>query len=169
MFDDAKINNPIFSYKTSGFLNGSQCGNYYAIENPNDYDLVSDQFGRLFAPTEQKTQILNYYLNEENKELYYYNYPDTTIKIEESISNKLTEVFKNTTNYDKTSYLENIDFIDIYVLSNDELIYVESYQLVVENDTLYYISNCYDVDDNYLYELVLLDEEIYFYFKENIL
>ena len=50
VFDHSYIKEPVFSYKTSGFLNGSQCGNYYKVENANNYNLVSDEYGLLFAP-----------------------------------------------------------------------------------------------------------------------
>ena len=43
--DDAYIENPIFTYKTEGFLNRSQCGNYYKVENPQGFNIVADYYG----------------------------------------------------------------------------------------------------------------------------
>ena len=54
--DYDRIGKPLFSYKTSGILNGSQCGNYYTVDNPNNFTLVSDNFGILFAPINEKQQ-----------------------------------------------------------------------------------------------------------------
>ena len=67
------LDNAIFSYKTSGLLNGSQCGNYYKVENINNFDLVCDWFGLLFSPIDEKQQVLDYYLSFENQDYYYYD------------------------------------------------------------------------------------------------
>lgn len=53
--------NPLFSYETSGFMNGSQKGNYYAVENGGGFQLVHDGCGNLFCPTDQAEAVLSYY------------------------------------------------------------------------------------------------------------
>lgn len=158
------LDNPIYSYKTSGLLNGSQCGNYYAVENTNNFDLVCDWFGLLFAPIDEKQEVLDYYLSIENQDYYYYDYSkEESILIDENFTKSLNEFLsKDLSNEDAiTSSLEDIDSYDIDVISSDKLIYVTSYYFVYLNDSMYYIYESTFIEDvGFEHTLILLDEQL---------
>ena len=81
IYDSDAISEPIFTYKTAGFLKGSQCGNYYAVENYQGFNLVSDEFGLLFSPIEERERIIAYYTDLENLCGYYDDWDDREFKL----------------------------------------------------------------------------------------
>lgn len=66
LYDLAAMGEPVFTYQTSGFLNGSQCGNYYLVPNEGDFSLVCDEFGVIFCPAEQKEAVYAYYYETQH-------------------------------------------------------------------------------------------------------
>jgi hypothetical protein len=63
----------VFTYKTPGLLNGYLTGNYYRIENSKGFDLIWNGLDVLYAPAEEKEQVLSYYCGEA-MDWYYYDY-----------------------------------------------------------------------------------------------
>lgn len=61
-YDICKENSvPVFSYKTPGFWNRAQWGNYYALENDAGFDLIWSPYGGLFCPADQADAVLAHY------------------------------------------------------------------------------------------------------------
>lgn len=69
------IATPVFSYYTEGFMNGSECGNYYRLENDSGCELIWDGDQRLFARLELHESIVAYYQTCPTK-WYYYDWTD---------------------------------------------------------------------------------------------
>ena len=145
VYDTDDISNPVFAYKTDGFLNGSQCGNYYAINNNQGFNLVSDKFGLLFCPVEEKKNVVEYYTDIANLDGYYDNWDGRRVKL----SGDEKEVVQDFLESDISSLhrenivLENADKFEIALVCKEKLIYAESHWFLLFNDELYYV---YDSD-----------------------
>lgn len=61
-YDICKENSaPVFCYKTPGFWNRAQWGNYYTLENDAGFDLIWSPYGGLFCPADQADAVLAHY------------------------------------------------------------------------------------------------------------
>ncbi len=67
----ADTDKPVFAYKTPGLLNGHARGNYYALSNDGDFDLVHDGNGTLFCPESQRDGVLAYYHYQKAEKSWY--------------------------------------------------------------------------------------------------
>lgn len=137
---------PIFTYKYKGFLNGSQSGNYYQIENAPGFHLVCDHFGQLFAPVEERAQILAYYSDWANLEGHYDNWADRQF----IISDDAQKVVQNLLNLDMDSLpqqkvtVEEAQEFRIKILCKEGIVFVESRSFVCFNQRVYYVrESCY--------------------------
>ncbi len=94
---DDYLSNPIFSYKTSGFMNGSQCGNYYKVENEKGFNLVTDDIGLLFCPIDEKEEVIKIYGNNDHYEWWICDDDYTPSKKvgdeEQKIADKLYDIY----------------------------------------------------------------------------
>lgn len=66
----AAVAEAVFCYKPEGFLSRSQWGNYYRLENGQDFDLIWDGSGRLYCPAEQTDAVLAHYAACDNIWMY---------------------------------------------------------------------------------------------------
>lgn len=145
VYDTEAIFNPIFTYKTDGFLNGSQCGNYYAINNNQGFNLVSDKFGLLFCPVEERENVIAYYTDIANLDGYYDVWEGRKFKL----SDDEKEVIQYFLELDISSLhqeqivLEDAEEFEIKFVCKENLIHVESHWFLIFNDELYYV---YDSD-----------------------
>ncbi len=103
VYDLDAISNPVFTYKTKGFLNGAQCGNYYAIDNDQGFNLVSDEFGSLFCPVEEKETVIAYYTDDANLNGYYMDWDRYEYGHELRLSDRENSVIRDFRNTDLTS------------------------------------------------------------------
>ena len=163
VYDTDAISEPVFAYKTDGFLHGSQCGNYYAIDNSQGFHLVSDEFGLLFSPIEEKESVIAYYTDLANLCGYYDNWNGHEFKF----SNDENQVIQNFLNMDTLSLrqekivLEDAEEFEIKLICKDGLIYVESHWFLILNDKLYYVYDSDFAHDNSIeYTLIELPTEI---------
>ena len=163
VYDTDAISNPIFSYKTDGFLNGSQCGNYYAIDNNQGFNLVSDEFGLLFCPIEETESVIAYYTEISNLDGYYDNW--------EGREFKLTGDEKGTIQYfwdldisslhQEQIVLENAEEFEIKLVCKENLIYVKSHWFLIFKDELYYVYDSnFAEDDGLQYTLIKLPDAV---------
>jgi len=91
------LSNPIFSYKTSGFMNGSQCGNYYKVENEKGFNLVADDIGGLFCPADEMEEVFKFYGNNDYYDWWIcdddYNPSKRVGEEEQKIADRLYELY----------------------------------------------------------------------------
>lgn len=161
--DNEYASTPIFTYKTSGFLNGSQCGNYYAIENSQNFRLVSDEHGLLFAPTEEKERVIAYYTNMENLCVYYDNWNEREFKLSEEEATMVCDFLKldmSLLKQERVALTETEEF-NIKLVCKEDLVFVNSYWFLSLNGTIYYVrSSDYANDDRIEYMLIELPPEL---------
>ena len=159
------LTTPVFSYKTSGFWNGSQCGNYHLVENAQEFQLVCDDNGKLFCPVDDKERIYTYYTDTANMCYYYSNYEnwEEMILLSEQMQSVLRSFLdKELKTLTKTKIIsEEADEFLIQELSKDKLVYITDYRLAVIGDSLYYIYEGNRMDDGKIeYILAEFPEEI---------
>ena len=161
--DNEDASTPIFTYKTSGFLNGSQCGNYYAIENSQDFRLVSDEHGLLFAPTEEKERVIAYYMNTENLCVYYDDWNEREFKLSEEEATMVCDFLKldmSLLKQERVTLTETEEF-NIKLVCKEDLVFVNSYWFLSLNGTIYYVRGSdYANDDRIEYILIELPPEL---------
>lgn len=157
LYDSSILTKPIFSYKTQGFLNGSQCGNYYEIENSQNFNIVSSKTGVLFAPTEEIDKIYDYYKNPNNLDAYYDCFAPELIKLSSNQKNLLNDYI----NMDKTNFakqeiiLDNTNELVINITCNEKIVFIESYWFIVINNQIFYVEYSEFTDDgNIKYNLI---------------
>ncbi len=163
LYDSHAACNPIFSYKTKGFLNGSQCGNYYDIENRQGFNLVSDAYGALFSPVEEKERITEYYANPQNLYGYYDDFDGCEFKLsdEESEAVKGLMTLDITSLPQETIISEEAEEFTIIISCNDGLVYVESYWFLALDGEIYYVESSMLADNGgFEYTLTGLPEEV---------
>lgn len=160
------IGKPIFSYKTSGILNGSQCGNYYLVENPNNYNLVCDWAGLLFAPVDEKKEVLEYYLSLENLDYYFVYGMEQKVLIDDSFGSELSLFLsEDLSNKETTTFiLETADTYEIETISKDGLIHISTHSFLCLNNSVYYIYESSFEDSKIKYTVIPLDEQLKAYF-----
>lgn len=163
VYDTDAISNPIFTYKTDGFLNGSQCGNYYFINNNQGFNLVSDEFGLLFCPIEETESVIAYYTDIANLDGYYDNWEGQELKL----SGDKKEAIRYFLNLDISSLhqeqiiLEDAEEFEIKLVCKENLIYVESHWFLILNDVLYYVCDSdFAEDDGLQYTLIKLPDAV---------
>lgn len=163
VYNNNAISNPIFTYKTAGFLNGSQCGNYYAIDNNQNFNLVSDEFGLLFCPVEERECVITYYTDIANLDGYYDDLEGQEFKL----SDDGKEAIQYLGNLDISSLhqeqivLEDAEEFEIKLVCKENLIYVESHWFLIFNDELYYVYDSdFAEDDGLQYTLIKLPDAV---------
>ncbi len=163
VYDTDAISNPIFTYKTDGFLNGSQCGNYYAINNNQGFNLVSDEFGSLFCPVEEAESVIAYYTDIANLGGYYENWEGQELKL----SGDEKEAIQYFLDLDisllpqEQIFLEDAEEFEIKLVCKEDLIYVESHWFLFFNDKLYYVYDSdFAEDDGLQYTLIKLPDAV---------
>lgn len=161
--DSEDASTPIFTYKTSGFLNGSQCGNYYAIENSQDFRLVSDKHGLLFTPTEEKERVIAYYTNMENLCVYYDDWNEREFKLSKEEATMVCDFLKldmSLLKQERVTLTETEEF-NIKLVCKEDLVFVNSYWFLSLNGTIYYVRGSdYANDDRIEYILIELPPEL---------
>lgn len=167
--DYTYIENPIFTYKTEGFLNRSQRGNYYKVENPQGFNIVADYYGLLFCPTDERARITEYYTDIENLcflcesldyEVQYKTSPDETVLIYttlEAIENNIDTVEKR-----EVITSDFITEFSIWLVSNDGTIFVKYYTFAIFEGDAYYVSGTdFSLDDDDItYTLIKLPDDV---------
>ncbi len=134
MLDVNRIGDPIFTYKTDGFLNGSQCGNYYVVENDPGFHLVSNEYGKLFALVAERERINAYYSDVNNLCGYYYDLADSCER--DMSSDELNTIYnfvkKELNSLPITQKIsdKDHDWLDISIICKDRLVYVDTYAFV---------------------------------------
>lgn len=163
VYDTDAISNPVFSYKTDGFLNRSQCGNYYAIDNNQGFNLVSDEFGLLFCPVEERENVITYYMDIANLDGYYVDWNEREFKL----SYKETELVRDFLEmdidllYQEQIVLDGAEEFEIKLICNEGLVYVESHWFLILNDVLYYVYDSdFAEDDGLKYTLIKLPDSV---------
>jgi hypothetical protein len=145
VYDQDAISTPVFTYKTKGFLNAARCGNYYAIENNQGFNLISDKFGQLFCPVGEKEMVIAYYTDNANLNGYYMDWDRYEYGQELRLSDYENNVIRDFRAMDLTSLTQeslilpdDTELFEISMICKEELVYAESHLFVVVNDTLYY-------------------------------
>ena len=159
VYDSDAISNPIFTYKTDGFLNGSQCGNYYAINNNQGFNLVSDEFGLLFCPVEEKERVITYYTDISNLDVYYDNWNERKFKLSDKETESVRDFLEIDIDllYQEQIVLDDAEEFEIKLICNEGLVYVESHWFLIFNDELYYVYDSdFAEDDGLQYTLIKL-------------
>ena len=163
VYDTDSIFTPVFTYKTAGFLNGSQCGNYYAINNNQDFNLVGDKYGLLFCPIEERDRVIAYYTDIANLDGYYDDWNGSKFKL----SDKETESVRDFLEIDigllhqEQIVLENAEKFEIKLVCKENLVYVESHWFLIFNDELYYVYDSdFAEDDGLQYTLINLPDAV---------
>ena len=124
---------PVFSYKTVGLMNGSQCGNYYRVDNDYGFTLICDDMSTLFCPEDEKDAIEAFYA-DESRQSYFCNGE----KIPEELDSKLNESL----NYEEDTTViprDGLDEITIEKRSDDGIVVFDFYCLISYNGSLYLI------------------------------
>lgn len=154
---------PVFSYKTAGFLNGSQCGNYYRLENDRNFDLIWDGGSLLFSPEDQAEEIFAYYTEECGSEWYFYD--------EEWLPNRLSAEAEQAMNelsaYDLDSMpqtelvSDTLSELHIVEWSSDGIVWRQSLNLIFEKNAAYLVyTSAYDENGMGTYTVVRLPLEV---------
>lgn len=163
VYDNNAISNPIFTYKTVGFLNGSQCGNYYAINNNQDFNLVSDEFGLLFCPVEEREHVITYYTDIANLDGYYDDWEGREFKLSDD-EKEAIQYFGDldiSSLHQEQIVLEDAEEFEIKLVCKENLIYVESHWFLIFNDELYYVYDSdFAEDDGLQYTLIKLPDAV---------
>ena len=159
--EEEPLSTPIFTYKYKGFFNASQNGNYYQIENEPGFHLVSDSFGQLFAPVEERKQILAYYAEWAKLEGYYDDWEERTFKI---FSDE-KQVVQNFLNMDIDSLLQqkiavkDAQEFSIEIICKEGIVVVGSHQFVSFNHRVYYLQETRYLENAVEYTLTELPAE----------
>ncbi len=164
VYDTDAISNPVFAYKTAGFLNGAQCGNYYAIENKPDFHLVSDEYGLLFCPADERDAVITYYTDDANLTGYYTNRSDRGCKLSDH-ENKAVIDFRNinlaSLHREKMTISDDAELFEIRMICKEGLVCADRYVFLLMNNKMYYM---YDTevaaDGSFAYILIELPAEI---------
>ena len=138
-YDVYDIMTPVFSYKTSGLLNGSQCGNYYLIENDMFY-LITDGMGNIFCKEEDFLEIVKYYDSISNG--CWYIEDEELIGLTDAATLIMVKLYSSTHNVilEPVSYVNGIEY-DVVGLSNDNIVLLEYFWFVYDGEFIYY---CYE-------------------------
>ena len=156
------ISEAVFSYKTVGFMNGSQCGNYYRVENEAGLDLVCDSFGTIFTPREQLAAANEYYSNIENLCGYYDDWDGN----KRALSEKENHTFFAFIDLDHSALqsitvnADELDEFEIKLVSKDFCIYVKGYWFVAFDGELYYVRRILVDERDKQYVLLKLPQDI---------
>ncbi|MBP3392161.1 MAG: hypothetical protein J6L76_05160 [Clostridia bacterium] len=159
--EEEPLSTPIFTYKYKGFFNASQNGNYYQIENEPGFHLVSDSFGCLFAPVEEREQILAYYADWANLDGYYDDWEERTFKI----SGDEKQVVQNFLNMDIDSLpqqkiaVKDAQEFSIEIICKEGIVFVESCPFVSFNNRVYYLQETRYLENAVEYTLTELPAE----------
>lgn len=154
---------PVFTYKESGFLNRSQWGNYYLIENAQGFSLVRDNYtNNLYCPIEEREDVIDYYTNDANIDWYYDDWNGTEFQLADSRINPMEAFLTLDLTLFETIRMDsqNGDSFEIQAVSKDEIVLVESYWFVDWQDSLYYIVDTEDYDEGFVYILIELSGDI---------
>lgn len=150
---------PIFTYKTSGFMNGSQCGNYYKLEASGNFDLVCDEYGNVFCPANKKNELIKYYSSPENHTAYYDDLSGVRKELSETDYNALQSFLKNDLNSLKSQSMvaDDSEQFVIDITGKDGIICTESHWFVIISAKVYYEkSSFWGENDRVEYDLVEL-------------
>ena len=162
VYNTDAICNPVFSYQTSGLLNGSQCGNYYALDNSQGFRLISDHSGHLFVPVEEKEPVVEYYTNVANVRGYYDDWDEREFKLSDD-ENAVVQDFLSTDIellHQEKIVLDDAEKFEIKLICTEGLIHVESHWFLIFNDELYYIFDSDFAEDHGIrYTLIELPTE----------
>ena len=163
LWNDENTLTPIFTYKTSGFLNGSRCGNYYSVKNNQGFHLVSGEHGSLFAPAEEKERVIAYYTSTENLCAYYDDWDEREFKLSEEETKIVCDFLKldmSLLKQERVTLAEEEEF-SIRLVCKEELVFVNSYWFLSLNGTIYYVHGSdYANDDRIEYILIELPSEL---------
>ena len=157
------IGAPIFSYKTSGFLNGSQCGNYYAVENSQGFHLVTDDMGTLFCPTDEKESVIKYYSDISNLCGYYDDWDEREHKLSDEENKAIQAILEAdlSSNPKETVILNDAEIFEIKLVCKEGVIHASGHWFLVLNDTLYYVHDSVKTEDDTLkYTVIKLPSDI---------
>lgn len=150
---------PIFTYKTKGFLNGSQCGNYYKFEANGGFPLVCDEFGTIFCTYNKKPDLEQYYSDPQNLTAYYDNGEETRKELSETDYNALQGFLKNDLNSlsSQSMVADDSEQFVIDITGKDGIICTESHWFVIISDKVYYEkSSFWGENDRVEYNLIEL-------------
>ena len=163
VYDTDAISNPVFSYKTDGFLNRSQCGNYYAIDNNQGFNLVIDEFGLLFCPVEERETVITYYMDIANLDGYYVDWNEREFKLSYQETESVRDFLEMDIDllYQEQIVLDGAEEFEIKLICNEGLVYVESHCFLMLNDVLYYVYDSdFAEDDGLKYTLIKLPNSV---------
>ena len=151
VYDMDLINTPVFTYKTQGFLNGSQCGNYYALPNSQNFNLVSDEFGLLFCPVEEWVSVVDYYQTPSHLQAYYDNSVGDIAPMPAHEYSLLDNYIHEELDSLQREQLFAKDYqeFSVVLLSQDGAVFVESHWFVVNRGQVYYTHIIHPNGDSY--------------------
>lgn len=164
----AAVATPVFSYETSGFLDRSQCGNYYSVENNQGFDLIWSDAGYLFCPENDVKKIEDYYTNEDSSEWYFFKYGEEaeefTYPVTQDVGKELGDFVKNDADsMEETKVVVKNDMeFTIIELSNDNLVTKYHSEFIVKDGSLYLVNEkAYDSEtDIETYSVIKVPDQI---------
>lgn len=130
----------VFSYREEGFMKGTSYGNYYRLENQNNFDLVSGDRGGVFCPEEDREEILSYYTDEDESVWFYEN--DVTMN-PRPVTNERMLAMQKLAQFDTEGLtvedikVEDYRWATVMEFSSDRLLIKKIYPLIVSEDVVY--------------------------------
>lgn len=140
---------PVFSYEPKDFWDGSQYGNYYRVDNNQNFDLIWSEYEYLYCPKEDKKKIESYYEQDISK-WYVDNEFMEYVLLETETEQKIEEFLKDiVSNPPKDEYIfDDVEWIDIVKISSDHIVKKQTIGLAYVDHAMYYVESCdYDKDD----------------------
>lgn len=137
--DDEMEFEPIFSYMPEGVFNRSQWCNFYAIPNEQEFSLITDGWGTLLCPVEEKEAVFSYYENLKNQWGYFCSDGEYSQELTSAQWNDLKAFLNSDWNLFKDSDLGDIDCFWIETSCKEHVVYVGCYEFMKMGDTVYFV------------------------------
>ena len=163
VWGDDTVGNPVFTYRTDGFMNGSQCGNYYEVESDLGFDLVCDEYGLLFVREDEKEKLLAYYADADNLYGYYNDWEGKEFRLssdEYASVREFLDIDIQSLPRRKLTLIDAEEF-EIRLISNDGNVQIYSHSFMVIGDAVFYVCESdFAEDEGIEYSLARLPDVI---------
>lgn len=165
----SNVGEAVFSYKKSGFLNGSQCGNYYRVENPHGFDLVCDRYDNLYCPAENAQKIKAYYDSgstnwymDADRDSTGTSYSENT-RVDDELAGMLDYYYESPLHRQPVIYdrIEESVAVYLYCSSSDNVVLHDIEYLEYSDGRMYVSESTFTTDDGrFMTKVTVLPEEL---------
>ena len=162
LYDSTLIGEPVFTYKEAGFMNRSQWGNYYTVDNDHGFRLVSDSLGLLFCPADDKAEVMAYYGDAENTWGYYNDLDGNRSKLSTDEHEIVRQFLSLDVHLLKQTQIV-VDTPDEFyadIISKDGLVESNTYYFLSLNGRIYYVNEYAYTEEGPTYTVRELPDEI---------